>query len=243
MRRARALQSMSMVAAVNASTIHRSSTLLSNSKFFQLHYDLISKDEEAMLFQYLDPIFKRKKYQGKHWDSVIAYYKEIELETATADVSALLDRVRATIRDKLCDEDIAFIPPHAVDLDRAGVINPHVDSIKFSGDLIAGLSICSTRILRLSAAPLEFRQDHKSNANTNTKTNAASADCAGDKAIDEHELYLPPRSLYMLRGPLRYHYCHSILGKGHDSRAVQAIPEEQLDRRISVMFRNAAPEH
>ena len=224
------LQSM---LATNASTILKSTTLLSNNKFFQLHYDVISSDDETLLFQYLDPIFRRKKYQGKHWDSVIAHYKEVELETVPTNVSELLSRLRATIRVMLRDHDIAFIPPHALDLDKGGSISPHVDSVKFSGDLIAGLSLCSTRILRLSAAPQEFKRAGDSPATT--------LDSAGARVIDEHELYLPPRSLYLLRGPLRYDYCHAILGKGDESDALPVISEEILDRRISVMFRNEAP--
>ena len=37
-----------------------------------------------------------------------------------------------------------------IDLDKDGKINPHIDSIKFSGDLVAGYSLGSTRVMRLS---------------------------------------------------------------------------------------------
>ena len=48
--------------------------------------------------------------------------------------------------------------PHVIDLDKDGKINPHIDSIKFSGDLVAGYSLGSTRVMRLS---------HETNANDN----------------------------------------------------------------------------
>lgn len=69
-----------------------------------------------------------------------------------------------------------------------------MDSIKFSGDLIAGLSLLSTRTMVLS--PEEEGEG-------NPASNPDLADIA---------LRLPPRSLYVLRGKYRYDYRHEVLG-------------------------------
>ena len=47
------------------------------------------------------------------------------------------------------DKELSFVHPHVIDLADDGHIGPHVDSIKFSGKLICGLSLKSARILRL----------------------------------------------------------------------------------------------
>jgi len=44
---------------------------------------------------------------------------------------------------------ISFLNPHIIELADTGFINSHIDSIKFSGNLIAGLSIGSTRVMTL----------------------------------------------------------------------------------------------
>jgi alkylated DNA repair protein alkB homolog 7 len=43
----------------------------------------------------------------------------------------------------------AWLPVHAIDLTAAGHIKPHVDSIKFSGTVVAGISLLSTAIMKL----------------------------------------------------------------------------------------------
>lgn len=139
---------------------------------------------------------------------------------------------------------------------------PHVDSIKFSGGFVAGLSMLSTRLMRL--AP--------DNSDDNFRIAEASS------GIDEHktpyyklrslpniprsnldnalmrqnlfsdttnftdgciELMLPPRSLYILSGPLRYTFTHEILGKAGLPKLFDG--EIISDRRLSVIFREQLP--
>ena len=75
-------------------------------------------------------------------------------------------------------------------------IAPHIDSIKFSGDMIASLSLASSRIMRLKLDP-EFAHLYPPDAPPVPTT---------------IEFIVPPRSLYILSGPMRYHYTHEILG-------------------------------
>lgn len=51
------------------------------------------------------------------------------------------------------------------------------------------------------------------------------------------ELVLPPRSLYILRGPWRYNYNHAILGLTQVPHLVPPLPEPPT-QRSSVMFRD-----
>ncbi len=51
----------------------------------------------------------------------------------------------------------------------------------------------------------------------------------------DFEIELPPRSLYMLDGPLRYQYAHAILGSD------QSMTDVKAGRRLSIMFRDAPP--
>jgi hypothetical protein len=51
------------------------------------------------------------------------------------------------------------------------------------------------------------------------------------------EFAVPPRSLYILQGPWRYHYSHAILGRGQVPKLVSALSEEP-SRRTSIIFRD-----
>lgn len=97
------------------------------------------------------------------------------------------------------------------DLADACSIGPHVDSIKFSGGIVAGISLLSTRCLRL------VHQEHK--------------DC-------RLEVALSPRSFYILSGELRYEYTHEILGGLQSPEMIPATPSE---RRVSLIIRDVLP--
>lgn len=48
-------------------------------KEFYFMMDFLSIDEENVLADTLSKQFRKKSYEGSHWDSVITRYKEIEL--------------------------------------------------------------------------------------------------------------------------------------------------------------------
>jgi alkylated DNA repair protein alkB homolog 7 len=95
-------------------------------------------------------------------------------------------------------------------------IDAHVDSVKFSGELVAGLSLMSDRWLQLSP----------------------SAESPLEADRPSFNVLLPRRSLYMLRGPLRYDYAHAILGKKQVEGRSDLAQQHIVDRRISLMFRD-----
>lgn len=117
------------------------------------------------------------------------------------------------------ERNVVWLPCHAIDLKRNGELKAHVDSVKFSGDLVAGISLLSSSIMRLKPD----KDDEQ-----------------GDNASGFVDLYLPPLSLYVLTSVSRYQYLHELLPSGAFFEILDKhkIPV-QRDRRLSVIFRDA----
>lgn len=138
-------------------------------------------------------------------------------------------------------QTIRWLPCHAIDLKKEGELNAHVDSVRFSGHLVAGLSLLSPAIMRLKLPNINNDDDGDDHAS------AANEDSEGHV-----DLFLPPNSLYALTGVGRYKYSHELLpdsstfrrcepttnGDKDDSNAI-VVPR---DRRLSIIFRDAKPE-
>ncbi|XP_014117606.1 PREDICTED: alpha-ketoglutarate-dependent dioxygenase alkB homolog 7, mitochondrial, partial [Pseudopodoces humilis] len=101
---------------------------------------------------------------------------------------------------------------HVLDLLPGGRVGPHVDSVKFCGCTIAGLSLLSPSVLRLRS--LRDPQDWL-------------------------ELLLEPGSLYVLRGAARYEFTHEILPDEESFFGGLRVPR---GRRVALIFRNDPPE-
>lgn len=165
----------------------------------------ISEEEERALLQELEPGLKRKRYEFDHWDDAIHGYRETERVRWGAPCEEVLTRVRS----------VAFPggspllgPVHVLDLDKSGYIKPHIDSVKFCGSTIAGLSLLSDSIMRLVKE---------------------------DDSNEWLDLLLPQRSLYILRDQARYDFTHEILKDEESVFNGQKVPRQ---RRISVICRN-----
>ncbi|XP_028906373.1 alpha-ketoglutarate-dependent dioxygenase alkB homolog 7, mitochondrial isoform X3 [Ornithorhynchus anatinus] len=108
--------------------------------------DFLSLEEEETLSRELEPQLRRRRYQFDHWDAAIHGFRETEKSRWSEPSRAILQRVRAAA----FDPDQPQLPlVHVLDLDQSGYIKPHVDSIKFCGSTIAGLSLLSTSVMRL----------------------------------------------------------------------------------------------
>jgi len=116
----------------------------------------------------------------------------------------------------------SILPPHVVDLAADGNISAHVDSVKHGGPILAGLSLLSTRVMRLKR---ELNTDEN-----NATTVSATAETAIEQVLHE-------RSLYMLKDVLRYEYTHSILGP-QDVMIHNHTDTFAFQRRISIIFRD-----
>mmetsp|Transcript_8367 Transcript_8367/g.16663 ORF Transcript_8367/g.16663 Transcript_8367/m.16663 type:complete len:262 (+) Transcript_8367:39-824(+) len=142
--------------------------------------------------------FRKRKYEMDHWDAVIVGYKEIErpMHLWPPSCAPVLQRVQNFVQSYLEENvesvkgQLDYLPPHIIDLAADGEIRAHVDSIKFSGEVVAGLSLLSGRTMKLRAGkddPHAYRDD--------------------EPAID---LILPPRSLYILCNRARFNMAHSV---------------------------------
>ena len=50
--------------------------------------------------------------------------------------------------NKSNNNHIQWLPCHAIDLSVTGVLKAHVDSVKFSGEIVAGISLLSDAVMR-----------------------------------------------------------------------------------------------
>lgn len=194
-----------------------------------VYQHVLTQEEGELLAQDILSRMKRRRYEKGHWDAVITQYKEVELPDSLfekPEISNIINRVRKHLEKcHLTYEPIQWLSCHAIDLKKEGELNAHVDSVKFSGDLVAGISLLSPSIMRLIP-----------DDGTATDTSSVSEE---DGWID---LYLPPLSLYALTGVGRYRYSHQLL----PHNAVFTRPDGteitvERDHRLSVIFRDSKP--
>lgn len=165
----------------------------------------ITEEEEAALLEELEPGLKRKRYEFDHWDNAIHGYRETERVSWGPVCAQVLNRVRSVAFPL---DSPLLGPVHVLDLDQRGFIKPHIDSVKFCGSTIAGLSLLSDSVMRL------VKQD------------------TPDEQLD---LLLPQFSLYIMRDEARYQFTHEILRDEDSVFNGQRVPRR---RRISVICRN-----
>lgn len=167
--------------------------------------DFISEKEEEILLKEIEPYMRRLRYEYAHWDNAIHGYRETEKRQWDSECTKILDRVR----EKAFSKNVRQLPSvHVLDLAEDGWIKPHVDSIKFCGDVIAGLSLLTSSIMRLTMVGYE-------------------------KEISKDYL-LPRRSLYIMSGVARHKFNHEILKNEESYFEGRHIPKT---RRISVICR------
>ncbi|XP_072024484.1 alpha-ketoglutarate-dependent dioxygenase alkB homolog 7, mitochondrial-like isoform X2 [Amphiura filiformis] len=175
------------------------------TKNFKVIKNFINEEEEKSMLKEAETYLKRLRYEYDHWDNAIHGYRETEKSRWNDTNKAVLQRVR----------DAAFEPGvpqlvlvHVLDLAKDGYIKPHVDSVKFCGSTVTGLSLLSSSIMRLAN-----EKDPKQWVN----------------------ILLEPRSLYIMTGQARYDFTHEILKQEESIFHGKVIPR---DRRISIMCRN-----
>jgi alkylated DNA repair protein alkB family protein 7 len=156
--------------------------------------NFLTADEQAALEAAIKLRLKGTGYERDHWDAVIDRYREREMLAVDDEAAdAVVERVRELLRS---EHGVAsFLPPHCIDLaEDGGIIRPHVDSVKFSGRVVAGLSLLSASTMVLAEADPE----------TGAPRPGAS----------ESEVRLEPGSLYVLEDGARYDYAHAITPEG-----------------------------
>lgn len=201
--------------------------------------EVLTEDEANMILEDIKGRLRRRRYEKGHWDAVITNYKEVELSDLVFDnqeIPNIFHRIRQhlasnhLLKDENDNRTIHWLPCHAIDLKKEGELNAHVDSVKFSGDLVAGVSLMSPSIMRLIP--------HKDGEGVDLDEDAKEGKDKG--WVDMH---LPPRSLYAMTGVARYRYAHELLPT--NSTFTQPDGTEILverDHRISIIFRDAKQE-
>lgn len=167
--------------------------------------DFLSVEDEQSLLAEINQFIRRQRYEYDHWDDAIHGFRETERSQWNEQNSKIIDRVR----------NIAFpadVTPlqyvHVLDLEEKGYIKAHVDSVRFCGNTITGLSLLSDSVMKL--------------VDEETKT-------------QEILVLLKQRSLYVMKDIARYKFTHEVLAKDKSYFGDLFVPR---GRRISVICRN-----
>lgn len=187
---------------------HLKPTANENEIFFRdlLFYpDFITEDEENSLCTEFEQNLARRRYEYDHWDNAIHGFRETERSKWNDKNEAIINRIRKTA----FPPDADILPAiHIVDLAENGWIKPHVDSVRFCGNIIAGLSLLSDSVLRLTSEE--------------------------DKNI-KCDVLLKRRSLYIMKDEIRFKFAHEIL---KDEESVFNGVRVPRGRRVSLVARN-----
>ncbi|XP_026750781.1 alpha-ketoglutarate-dependent dioxygenase alkB homolog 7, mitochondrial [Galleria mellonella] len=168
--------------------------------------DFVTEAEEASLLAELEPYLKRMRYEFDHWDDAIQGFRETERSRWSAVNGGVLSRVRATAF--AASEPLPHV--HVLDLAAAGHIKPHIDAVRFCGEVIAGVSLLSAAVMRLQHAQRHHLQ---------------------------FDALLPQRSLYIMRGAARYQFTHAVCG-GDGEQSTWRGEVIRRRRRVALITRS-----
>lgn len=189
--------------------------------------DFVSVEEEQCLVNEAEACMRRMRYQFDHWDDAIHGYRERENAKWRPENEAVLDRVRrrAFVADVLPDV-------HILDLAKDGVIKPHVDSSRYCGSTIAGLSLLTDCIMRLRRVDENmYKQGRVAEQTPMNQSNEPER-----RFKHFADILLKRRSLYIMKDSARYKFSHEVLITNSKFRDILV----EKDRRISIICRNQA---
>ncbi|XP_073994189.1 alpha-ketoglutarate-dependent dioxygenase alkB homolog 7, mitochondrial isoform X3 [Rhodnius prolixus] len=116
----------------------------------------------------------------EHHKEAIHGFREFESEKWSERNCAIFEKVR---KCAFIDDSDYMSAVHVLDLAENGYIKPHVDSVRFCGRTIAGLSLLTDSIMRLISEKDQMSVD----------------------------ILVSRRSLYIMRDFVRYNFTHEIL--------------------------------
>ena len=175
------------------------------TKGFSLVDDFITKEEEQKLYDEVHSYLRKLRYEFDHWDNAIQGFRETERQTWSESNQKIIQRIRSYA---FSDTAQHLEHVHVLDLSKDGHIKPHVDSVRFCGSTIAGVSLLS---------PCVFKLVH-----------------TNDDTMYAHCL-VKPRSLYIMKGVIRYDYTHEVLAS---EQSIYNGEHVEKDRRISIICRS-----
>ena len=182
--------------------------------------DFLTEGEEAALSSECDTFLRRLDYESGHWDGVISNYKEVQRDIRSPSLSAasqaVLLRAQAAFPAGARNGGAPLPFFHALELAEGGSISAHVDSVKFSGGVVAGLCLLSDAVMVLTP-------------DTDGPRPAAPA-------APEVRLLLPRRCFYTLTDEARYAWAHAVPAGAAATFRGAAV---KRGRRLSIMLRDA----
>lgn len=197
-------------------------------KDFHLIENFITAEEENSLLQEVEPYLKRQRYERDHWDDAIQGFRETERKQWFPQNREVINKII-----KRSFNNSTILPHvHVLDLEATGVIKPHVDSVRFCGDTISGISLLSDSIMKLVQSiedPYLASNDYRTQPKTED-----------NKDLYACKILVRRHSLYIMSHSSRYNFTHEIL-KNEES----FINGQQVikDRRISIICRNEPEEN
>jgi alkylated DNA repair protein alkB family protein 8 len=218
-----------------------------------LFNEFISEEEEAAI---VAEILKDNRWRGHGKRLTLHFGPHFDYTTfgvsdtaATPPPSFLTDLLpRLATQDRLPDQfTVQYYPP-------GGGIPPHVDTHSAFHEALYSLSLGSTvpmcfkkcgekearRIRKpkrslldkCSAAATETPIIMNDSPESNEKSRMEDEDV--DTDVEEWELFLPPRSLLLMKGPSRYGFTHKIRGRKFDVKDGRMVAREG---RYSITMR------
>lgn len=199
--------------------------------------DFVTELEEVALCGEVQKAMRRMRYQYDHWDDAIHGYREMEKGDWLPDNEQVLQRMRTK-----AFEANALPHVHCLDLAADGIIKPHVDSSRYCGSTIAGLSLLTDCIMRLKRVDeskyKQNRFEDETASNEMTRRSNHETDECADNTRNEFNYFvdvlLKRRSLYIMKDSARYNFSHQVL----PSKSIFSGKEIIKDRRISIICRN-----
>lgn len=193
--------------------------------------DFVSGAEEERLCSETDKSMKRMRYEYDHWDDAIHGYREMEKIDWLPENEDVFQRLR---NKAFHGETLPHV--HILDLAGDGIIKPHVDSSRFCGSTISGISLLTDCIMRLKRTNEEkYKQgkldDQPNQTLQNTTTNHQCQPAEYEYFVD---VLLKRRSLYIMKDVARYKFTHEVL----PTKSLFKGQEIVKDRRVSIICRN-----
>lgn len=201
-----------------------------------LFENFVTEAEEENLCAESQKSMKRLRYQYDHWDDAIHGYREMEKTDWWPENEQIFRRVRNKAF-------VANVLPHVHILDLAadGIIKPHVDSSRYCGTTIAGLSLLTDCIMRLRRVDEEEYKQNPLGDDARTSNQPSKQESSKDSANTNQfnyfvDILLQRRSLYIMKDSARYKFSHEVLATDSTFRSSKIAK----GRRISIICRNQA---
>lgn len=126
---------------------------------------------------------------------------------------------------------------HIIDLAADGIIKPHVDSSRYCGNTIAGLSLLTDCIMRLKRVDEnEYKQNTFDQDQSGAQNDTKEIERNEEKQEFNYfaDILLRRRSLYIMKDSARYKFSHEVLVTKSKFRGSEVVK----NRRISIICRN-----